>query len=190
MAFFTTCASLVKDAQVLFLPERSKRDMLLKAQPWMNAQSGALTRIGHEIVERNKGTDNLVLVGVLPARRSAGRGAEPAHRRARRRRSRPPVRRTGHRAVTATTSPARRAMPGGAGRQPALQAGRRQDGGAGGRRDLHRPHGRAPRWRLVIRLRAGRQRIRLAVLVDRGPPRAAHSPRSSSARTFPHPPKR
>jgi pyrimidine operon attenuation protein / uracil phosphoribosyltransferase len=39
--------------------------MVLKAQIMdERAMQRALTRIGHEIVERNKGTDNLVLIGV------------------------------------------------------------------------------------------------------------------------------
>ena len=33
----------------------------------------ALTRISHEIVERNKGTDDLVLVGIRTPRGTAGR---------------------------------------------------------------------------------------------------------------------
>ena len=139
-------------------------DMREKAQLMDEAAlSRALMRISHEIVEKNKGAENVVLVGI---RRRGGPIAERIRDNIRRIESREvPVGSIDIRFYRDDLSHESERPPSGA-HDAALQ----RDGqgrGAGGRCDLHRAHSaRRHRGHLLC----GRlpRSVQLAVLVDRG----------------------
>ena len=131
----------------------------------------AMTRMAHEIIERNHGLDGVVLVGLQTRRRVAGRARSAPRSPAS---SAPvPVGIDRRLAATATTSACGRSSPGAAQRHPGRP--RRRHRGARRRRAVHRPHG-ARRPRRPHRLRPAARGAARRARRPR-PPRAADPPR-------------